>query len=257
MRRLAAALAALLGSAPAAGGGGWELEVSLGGAGGPERVVSAPFEFQGASVGGPFRLCGATEQGGFDCALVGDRVEFSLLERYQPTGLVGLDVRRRLGGSLWIGAGGVGGLSPRKQRLYQTITFGNFTSLPVAPEPLARSIVRVEGSIILDEDTAGVEATLYLRGTLRWERGFEHRTPEGGTTSPVRVFADAGGGVFPMLPGTPDSSPGIHFGAGVRFGRESGNAWTFSVQHLRTLRDVGGDSAYSWTLVRVGRVFAR
>ena len=108
--------------------------------------------------------------------------------------------------------------------------------------------------------TNGVGTLAYLHAGLRWERGFESRTPIGYRPSGTRVFAEAGGGLFAALPGGGDGGlghpPGFHLAGGLIFRRTSAHPLTLTARYVQALgqRDPATiiDSRLSWFVVQVG-----
>lgn len=257
MRRLALALPVLLASAASAQD--WEVELSLGGAQGSKFIREAPFEFRDLTFEGPYRSCDSPERA--FCLFAGlTDVLYALEDSYATTALAGLEVRRRVTESLALGVGVLGGVAPRKQRLFRG-TSGEVTlSLPPEPDALFQESQDIRN---FNGRYTGVGAMAYLHAGLRLEKGFETRTAVGYRSSSIRLFAEGGGGFFPLIPGKDaagiKSPPGIHLGVGLRLRRRGGRVLSFSLFHVRALADTGAlqEPRFSWTGLRVGWTLGR
>ena len=266
MKALAAA--ALLAVLPAGALAQTQVEITVGGGIGSSFTLRAPFVFDGMAYGGPYRTCAAGVpahvclQGVHyvpgSAALVEGRapdIAYALESHYSALAVVGLEVRRGLGGPFLAGVGVLGGLALRSQRV-QTIDTGTVVD---GRPPLDQDVSNAALSNGVPT-TNGVGTLAYLYAGLRWERGFESRTPIGYRPSGTRVFAEAGGGLFAALPGGGDGGlghpPGFHIAGGLIFRRTSAHPLTLTARYVQALgtRDPATivDSRLSWFAVQVG-----
>jgi hypothetical protein len=191
--RLLAAVA-LLASVPAAAFAQAQVEITVGGGIGSSFTRRAPFTINGNTYGGPYRTCGegvpaaaCVQQGATD-------VGFALESQYPTLVVVGLEVRHGIGGPILLGVGVMGGLALRTQRVHTLDTGEVIDGRPFATQDLADA-ANSDGI----SSTNGVGTLAYLHAGLRWERGFESRTPIGYRPSGTRVFAEAGGGLLAAI----------------------------------------------------------
>ena len=252
MRLLAAA--AHLASGPAAAFGQAQVEITVGGGIGSSFTRAAPFTINGNSYGGPYRTCAdgvpaaaCLQQGATD-------VGFALQSEYPTLAVAGIEVRHGIGGPILLGAGVMGGLALRTQRVLTLDTGEVVDGRPVATQDLADA-----ASNDAISSTNGVGTLAYLHAGLRWERGFESRTPIGYRPSGTRVFAEAGGGLLAALPGGGDGlghPPAFHLAGGLIFSRTSAHPLTLTARYVQALgqRDAATilDSRLSWFVVQVG-----
>ena len=252
MRLLAAA--ALLAGVPAAAFAQAQVEITVGGGIGSSFTRRAPFTINGNSYGGPYRTCAdgvpaaaCLQQGATD-------VGFALQSEYPTLAVAGIEVRHGIGGPILLGAGVMGGLALRTQRVLTLDTGEVVDGRPVATQDLADA---ANSDAI--SSTNGVGTLAYLHAGLRWERGFESRTPIGYRPSGTRVFAEAGGGLLAALPGGGDGlghPPAFHLAGGLIFSRTSAHPLTLTARFVQALgqRDPATivDSRLSWFVVQVG-----
>jgi hypothetical protein len=149
----------------------------------------------------------------------------------------------------------LGGFGPRTQRVLTLDTGEVVDGRPVATQDLANA---ANSDAI--SSTNGVGTLVYLHAGLRWERGFESRTPTGYQPSGTRVFAEAGGGLLAVLPGGGDGRlghpPGFHLAGGLIFHRTSAHPLTVTARYVQALGEPEPltivDSRLSWFVVQVG-----
>jgi len=247
--------AALLASLPAAAFAQAQVEITVGGGIGSSVTRRAPFTINGTTYGGPYRTCAegvpataCLQQGATD-------VGFALASEYPTLAVAGVEVRHGIGGPILLGAGVLGGLALRTQRVLTLDTGEVLDGRPFATQELADA---ANSDAI--SSTNGVGTLAYLHAGLRWERGFESRTPIGYRPSGTRVFAEAGGGLFAALPGGGDGGlghpPGFHLAGGLIFRRTSAHPLTLTARYVQALgqRDPATiiDSRLSWFVVQVG-----
>lgn len=228
--------------ASAAAAGDWEVEVSLGGAQGDRFLRGAPFRFRGLTFEGPY----------------GD-VAYAVEDSYSATALGGIEARRRIGRSLSLDAGVLGGLAARRQRISRGST--GQARRPSEPQELFEASLDRSN---LNGRYTGAGSLAYLHAGLRYEHGFEARTTLGYRPSSARLFVEAGGGLIPLVPGGNDAGvgrpPGVHVRAGVELRRTKGRALSISLLHLRAFAheaDAVAEAHISWTGLRVGWVWGR
>jgi hypothetical protein len=168
--------------------------------------------------------------------------------------VVGLEARRGIGGPFLVGAGLLGGVSLRSQR----VVLGPSSEV-LDGRPQFTDDVGAAADSDAFFSTNGVGGLAYLHGGLRWDRGFESRTTIGYRPSGTRVFAEAGAGWLAAVPGGGDAGIGhplgIHAVAGITVRRPNARSLTFSLRHVRA---IGVDDArlvssqLSWTLFQIG-----
>ena len=245
----------LLALLPAAGFGQSQVELSVGGGVGSNFTRREPFVFDGLSYVGPYRTCpegapalACTQQGFTD-------VTFGLETNYGALAVVGLEARRGVGGSFLAGAGVLGGLAIRQQRLIA----GSTGQVVEGRTPLTQELSDSADNHAFFS-TNGVGTLAYVHGGLRWDRGFESRTPIGYRTTGTRVFLEAGGGLLAALPGGGLAGvghpPAIHGVAGLTIKRTSARPITLSLRYVRALRKRDDAtlvaSRLSWVAFQVG-----
>lgn len=239
---------------------GVEVEWSAGGGIGSKFTRRAPFEFDDVSFGGPYRAC-PVELGRGDCLLGGlADVAYALQTKYGVLGVAGIDVRRRLGGPLSIGAGFLVGPTIRERGLLRTSLGEVVAGRPLEPDDVLGVAGQATGL-----RTDGVGALAYLHAGLRWDHGFGTSTALGYRPAPVRLFVEAGGGWLPLVPGGEGAAigrpPGIHLMAGVALRRGVTGQLILGLRHIRALAkeddDLLIDSSSSWTMFQIGWVRGR
>jgi hypothetical protein len=246
----AAALAVLPAVALAQG----QVEFSVGGGVGSSFTQRGPFVFDGFSYAGGYRTC-SPEVDAQRCALAGATDFATGLETKYPAFVVaGLEARRGVGGPFLLGAGLLGGVSLRNQR----VILGDSGEVVEGRPPMTEEVFNAADSNATFS-TNGVGGLAYLHAGLRWDRGFESRTTIGYRPSGTRVFAEAGAGWLAAVPGGGDAGIGhplgIHAVAGITVRRANARSLTFSLRHVRA---VGVDDALlvssqlSWTVFQVG-----
>lgn len=249
------AAAALLATLPAAAFAQAQVEISVGGGIGSTFTHRAPFTINGTSYAGPYRTCGegvpvtaCLQAGATD-------VGFALESEYPTLAVAGFEARHGIGGPILLGAGVMGGLALRTQRVLTLDTGEVVDGRPLATQELADAANRDAIS-----STNGIGFLAYLHAGLRWERGFESRTPIGYRTSGTRVFAEAGGGLLAAVPGGGDGGlgrpPAFHLAGGLIFRRTSAHPLTLTARYVQALgeRDPATiiTSRLSWFVVQVG-----
>jgi hypothetical protein len=253
VNRLAGAV--LLAVAPAAALAQSQVELSVGAGVGSSFTRRGPFVFDGVSFAEAYRTC-PPEVNAAACAQAGATdVTFGLESKYPSLVGLGLEARRGLGGPFLAGAGILGGLALRSQRIVVGSTAQVVEGRPVLPDEVASA-----AESHLDSSTNGVGALAYVHAGLRWERGFESRTALGYRPSGTRVFVEAGGGWLAALPGGGlagvGQPPGAHLAAGLVFKRTSARRLTLSARYVRALRKRDEatlvTSRLGWALVEVG-----
>lgn len=256
MRGFAVTVAgAVLASLPAGAYAQAQVEISVGGGIGSRFTRRAPFTLDGTSYGGPYRTCPEGTPAGLCLQGGGTDLEFALESEYSMLGVVGIEARHGIGGPMLIGGGVLGGLALRSQRVLTLDTGEVVEGRPLATQEL----VDVADSHSVSS-TNGVGTLAYLHAGLRWERGFESRTPIGYRPSGTRVFAEAGGGLLAALPGGGDAGvghpPAFHIAGGLIFSRTSAHPLTLTGRYVQALgqRDAATliDSRLSWFVVQVG-----
>jgi hypothetical protein len=246
----AAALAVLPAAAVAQG----QVEFSVGGGVGSNYIRRGPFVFDGFSYADGYRICtpGVDAQ---RCVLAGATDVATALESNYPVLVVaGLEARRGIGGPFLLGAGVLGGVSLRNQR----VVLGDSGEV-VEGRPLFTQDVGNAADSNATFGTNGVGALAYLHGGLRWDRGFESRTTIGYRPSGTRVFAEAGAGWLAAVPGGGDAGVGhplgIHAVAGITVRRANARSLTFSLRHVRAVGvndDLLVSSRLNWTVFQIG-----
>ena len=253
MNRLAAAV--LLAIAPAAALAQSQVELSLGAGVGSSFTRRGPFVLDGVSFAAAYRTC-PPEMSTAVCVQAGATdVAFGLENKYPSLVAVGFEARRGVGGSFLAGAGVLGGLALRRQRIVVGGTAEIVEGRPLLPDEVASA-----AESHLDSSTNGLGALAYVHAGLRWERGFESRTTLGYRPSGTRVFVEAGGGWLAALPGGGTAGvghpPGVHLAAGLVFKRTSARPLTLSARYVRALRKRDEatlvTSSLGWALVQVG-----
>jgi len=247
--------AAVIASLPAVALAQSQVEITAGGGIGSRLTRSAPFTINGNTYGGPYRTCAegvpaaaCLQQGASD-------VGFAIESEYPTLVAVGVEVRHGIGGPILLGAGVLGGLGLRSQRVL-TLDTGEV----VAGRPFATQDLADAANSDAVSSTNGVGTLAYLHAGLRWERGFESRTPIGYRPSGTRVFVEAGGGLLAALPGGGDGGighpPAFHIAGGLIFRRTSAHPLTVTGRYVQALgeRDPATiiDSRLSWFVVQVG-----
>jgi hypothetical protein len=254
------AVAAALASLPAAAFAQAQLEISVGGGIGSSITRRAPFTLDGTAYGGPYRSCPEGTPAGLCTQGAATDLAFALESDYSMLGVVGFEARHGIGGPMLIGAGVLGGLALRSQRVLVTDTGEVVEGRPLVTQELLDAADSHSFS-----STNGVGTLAYLHAGLRWERGFESRTPIGYRPSGTRVFVEAGGGILGALPGGSDAGvghpPGFHIAGGVIFKRASAHPLTLTGRYVQALgqRDQTTlvDSRLSWFVVQVGWLSGR
>jgi hypothetical protein len=251
----AIAAAAVLASLPASALAQAQVEISVGGGIGSRLTRRAPFTINGNTYAGPYRTCAegvpaaaCLQQGATD-------VGFAIESNYPTLAVAGVEARHGIGGPILLGAGVLGGLGLRTQRVLTLGTGDVVDGRPFATQELADAANNDAFS-----STNGVGTLAYLHAGLRWERGFESRTPIGYRPSGTRVFVEAGGGLLGALPGGGDAGvghpPGFHIAGGVVFKRTSAHPLALTGRYVQALgeRDPARvmDSRLSWFVVQVG-----
>ena len=253
MRRYAGAM--LLGLLPAAASAQSQVELSVGAGIGSSFTRRAPFVFDDQTFGGPYRTCNAGVPAGA-CLVQGTTdVTFGLETSYSAMLSLGLEARRRVGGPFLVGAGVLGGLAIRSQRIIVGDTGEVVDGRPSVPQPLIDS-----ANNHAVRSTNGVGTLGYLHAGLRWDRGFESRTTIGYRPSSTRVFVEAGGGLLAAVPGGATAGvghpPALHLAGGLIFKRTSARPLTLSVRYVQALRKRDEatlvDSRLSWAVLQVG-----
>jgi hypothetical protein len=253
MRRLAAVV--FLASLPAGALAQTQVELSVGGGIGSRFTRRAPFALDGQTYGGPYRTCPEGTPAGLCRQAGATDLAFALESQYSSLAVVGVEARRGLGGPFLAGAGVLGGLALRSQRILTADTGEVVDGRPGATQDLVDAADSHSFS-----HTNGVGALAYLHAGLRWERGFESRTTMGYRSSGTRVFVEAGGGLLAALPGGGDADvghpPGFHVAGGLIFKRTSTHPLTLSLRYVQALgkRDEATlvDSRMSWAVLQVG-----
>jgi len=231
-----------------------QVEFSVGGGVGSSFTQRGPFVFDGFSYADAYRTCPpevdaqTCARGGATDAAVG------LESKYPALIVVGFEARRGIGGPFLLGAGLLGGVALRNQR----VILGDSGEVLEGRPPLTEEVLNAADSNATFS-TNGVGGLAYLHAGLRWDRGFESRTTIGYRASGTRVFAEAGAGWLAAVPGGGDAGIGhplgIHAVAGITVRRANARSLTFSLRHVRA---VGVDDALlvssqlSWTVFQVG-----
>jgi hypothetical protein len=263
------AAAIVLAALPAGAFAQTQVELTVGGGIGSSFTRRAPFVLDGLTYRGPYRTCpaglpaglcargGSTVVAGVLYMLSGPRtdVAYALETHYSSVAVGGLQVRHGVGGPFLLGAGVLGGLALRNQRI-QTIDTGTV----VDGRPLLTQDLSNAAGSNASPSTNGVGVLTYLHAGLRWERGFESRTTIGYRPSGTRVFVEAAGGLLAALPGGGDAGighpPGFHVAGGLVFKRTRAHPLTLSLRYVQALgkRDNAMlvDSRQSWAVVQVG-----
>ena len=250
------AAAAVLAALPAGAFAQTQVEVTVGGGIGSRFTRRAPFTLDGTTYGsGPYRTCPEGTPAGLCLQGGASDVVFALESQYPALASVGLEARHGVGGPFLAGVGVLGGLALRSQRVFIESTGDVVQGRPLATQELLGAADSHAFST-----TNGVGTLAYLHAGLRWERGFESRTPIGYRASGTRVFAEAGGGLLAALPGGGDAGvghpPGFHLAGGVIFSRTSKNPLTLTGRYVQALgkRDEATliDSRLSWLVLQVG-----
>jgi hypothetical protein len=245
----------LLAIAPHAALAQSQVELTVGAGAGSSFTRRGPFVFDGVSFAEAYRTC-PPEANAAECAQAGAAdVTFGLENKYPSLVAAGVEARRGVGGPFLAGAGVLGGLALRSQRIAVGDTGQVVEGRPVLPDEVS-SVAESH----LDSSLNGVGALAYVHAGLRWERGFESRTAVGYRPSGTRVFLEAGGGWLAALPGGGAAGvghpPGAHLAAGVIFKRTSARPLTLSARYVRALgkRDEATlvTSHLSWVLLQVG-----
>jgi hypothetical protein len=253
------AVAGSLGLAAPARASSWEIEVSFGAATGSNFRRGAPFQYEGISFGGPYNRCLMPTA---LCALGPDLsdVGYSLFYDAAITLQADIEVRRRLGRSFSLGAGLMGGTSPRRDHLLAIDLSEVVYSRPPEPDGLRA---------FADEQPlgrGGFDALAYLHAGLRYERVLgPESTIYGGRRRWAGVFIEGGGGAVPVFPGSRKAGfeqtvAAVHASLGVRFHRAGlGRDLSVTVTHMRCL--VGTDhlqsGRFAWTGIRLGFFLTR
>jgi hypothetical protein len=254
------AAAAVLASLPAGAVAQTQVELSVGGGIGSSFTRRAPFALDGRTYGGPYRTCPEGNPAGLCLQNGASDVTFALENQYSTLAVVGVEARHGIGGPFLVGAGVLGGLALRSQRVVATSTGDIVDGRPVATQDLLDAADSHSLS-----STNGVGALAYLHAGLRWERGFESRTTIGYRSSGTRVFVEAGGGLLAAVPGAGDAGighpPGFHIAGGLVFKRTSTHPLTLSLRYVQALgkRDEATlvDSRQSWAVFQVGLLSGR
>lgn len=247
---LAAALALLPALAPAQG----QVELTVGGGLGSNFTRRGPFAFDGFSYADGYRICPP----GVDaqlCVLGGlTDLATGLESNYPALVVVGLEARRGVGGSFLVGAGVLGGVSLRNQR----VILGPSGEVVEGRPPFTEEVGAAANDAAFFS-TNGVGGLAYLHGGLRWDRGFESRTTIGYRPSGTRVFAEAGAGWLAAVPGAGDAGIGrplgVHAVAGITVRRAHARSLTFSLRHVRAVGagdDLLVSSRLNWTVFQLG-----
>jgi hypothetical protein len=236
-----------------------QVEFSVGGGVGSNFTRRGPFAFDGFSYADAYRTC-PPEVDAQTCVLGGGTdLAVGLETRYPAFIVAGFQARRGIGGPFLAGAGILGGLSLRNQR----VILGDSGEVLEGRPPLTEEVLNAADSASTFS-TNGVGSLAYLHAGLRWDRGFESRTTIGYRPSGTRVFAEAGAGWLAAVPGGGDAGIGhplgIHAVAGITVRRANARSLTFSLRHVRA---VGVDDALlvssqlSWTVFQVGWLMDR
>jgi len=249
------AAAAILSLLPAGALAQAQVEIGIGGGIGSSFTRRAPFTLDGTTYGGPYRTCPQGTAAGLCLQSGATDVLFALESRYPTLAVVGLEARYGVGGPMLVGAGVLGGLALRSQAVLTADTGAVVDGRPVLTQDLADAADSHAFS-----SSNGVGTLAYLHAGLRWERGFESRTPIGYRPSGTRVFAEAGGGLLAALPGGGDAGlghpPGFHLAGGVIFKRTSAHPLTLTGRYVQALgkRDEARliASRSSWFVLQVG-----
>jgi hypothetical protein len=249
------AAAALLALLPAVAIARAQVEISVGGGIGSSFTRRAPFTFDGTTYGGPYRTCPAGTPAGFCLQQGASDVVFALESRHSTLAVMGLEARHGIGEPLLLGAGVLGGLALRSQRVLTAATGDVVEGRPLATQDLLNAADSHAFST-----TNGVASLAYLHAGLRWERGFESRTPVGYRPSGTRVFLEAGGGLLGALPGGADAGvghpPAFHIAGGLIFKRTSAHPLTLTGRYVQALgrrdQETLIDSRLSWFVLQVG-----
>ena len=231
-----------------------QVEVSVGGGVGSNFIRRGPFVFDGFSYADAYRVCSAALSAEACMRAGANDLATGLESNYPALFVLGLEARRGIGGSFLAGAGVLGGVSLRKQR----VILGD-SGRVVEGRPFMSPEVSASAEDDAFFSTNGVGVLAYLHGGLRWDRGFESRTTIGYRPSGTRVFAEAGAGWLEAVPGGGEAGIGhplgIHAVAGVTVRRVSARSLTFSLRHVRAV-GVNGDlfvsSHLNWTVFQVG-----
>jgi hypothetical protein len=246
----AAALAVL----PAVSLAQGQVEFSVGGGVGSNFTRRGPFVFDGFSYADAYRTC-PPEVDAQRCAQGGATdVAVGLETNYPALVVAGFEGRRGIGGPFLLGAGILGGVSLRNQR----VVLGDSGEVVEGRPPFTDEV-----GAAADDDaffhTNGVGGLAYLHAGLRWDRGFESRTTIGYRPSGTRVFAEAGAGWLAAVPGGGDAGIGhplgIHAAAGITVRRANARSLTFSLRHVRAVGvndDLLVSSRLNWTVFQVG-----
>jgi hypothetical protein len=169
--------------------------------------------------------------------------------------VAGLEARPGVGGSFLAGAGVLGGLAIRQQRVVSAPTGNVVEGRP----PLTQEISNAAANDAVF-NTNGVGTLVYVHAGLRWDRGFESRTPIGYRTTGTRIFLEAGGGLLAAIPGGSIAGvghpPGIHGVVGVTIKRTSARPMTLSLRYVHALGERDDAtlvaSRLSWLVFQVG-----
>jgi hypothetical protein len=247
--------AAVIASLPAVALAQSQVEITVGGGIGSRFTRRAPFTLDGTSYGGPYRTCPEGIPAAACLQAGATDLQFALVSEYPMLGVVGIEARHAIGGPMLIGGGVLGGLALRSQR-----ALTGDTGEVVEGRPLATQELVDEADNHSFSSTDGVGTLAYLHAGLRWERGFESRTPIGYRPSGTRVFVEAGGGLLATLPGGGDAGaghpPAFHIAGGLIFRRTSAHPLTVTGRYVKALgeRDPATliDSRLSWFVVQAG-----
>jgi hypothetical protein len=232
-----------------------QVELTIGGGIGSSFTRRAPFVLDGLTYGGPYRICPAGVPAGRCLQGGATDVAYALETHYSSLAVVGLEVRHGVRGPFLAGAGVLGGLALRSQRIQRADTGAVVDGRPLATQDLSNA-----ADSHASPSTNGVGALTYLHAGLRWERGFESRTTIGYRPSGTRVFVEGGGGLLAAVPGGGDAGighpPGFHVAGGLIFKRTSDHPLTLLVRYVQALapRDEATliDSRFSWFVFQIG-----
>lgn len=247
--------AAVLALLPAAAPAETQFELSVGAGLGSSFTRRAPFAFDGLSFGGPYRTCAPGVDAGICIAQGATDVTFGLETNYPALAAFGLEGRRRVGGPFLVGAGAMGGLALRNQRIIVGDAGTVVEGRSLVPTEVGNS---ANNHAVSSLNGLGVLA--YLHAGLRWDRGFESRTTVGYQPSATRVFLEAGGGLLGALPGGSAAGVGhpaaIHVAGGLTIKRTSAHPLSLSLRYVQALRKrdetILVASRLSWAVFQVG-----